>query len=97
MFEKCLYSAFIHLLLYFSEEEQLSSVKQIAVNLVQNLSLRKSGGDLLRQAVTAFIEHCSRAKFPCHGQDVVQLWQAILGKMERKHSENKRQGRERQD
>ena len=53
---------------------------QIAVSLVQRLSLKVSGGDLLRQAISGHIEQCARASFPVHGTEIVGLWQAILGK-----------------
>lgn len=42
-----------------------------------------TGGDLLRQAVTLYIEDCARAALPVHGEDaVLGPWQAILGKNE---------------
>ena len=63
----------------FSGPDLIEKIKSIVVTLVQKLSLRTTGGDLLRQAVTSYIEHCSKAKFPCHGQDIVDLWKSILG------------------
>lgn len=58
----------------------MSSVKGIAVTLVQRLSLRTTGGDLLRQAITTYIDQCAKAQFPAHEEGIVDLWQAILGK-----------------
>ncbi len=64
----------------FLGAETVSSVSQIGVSLVQRLSLKVSGGDLLRQAIAAHIEQCARAAFPVHETEIVGLWQAILGK-----------------
>ena len=63
----------------FPGPDLVSSVSGIAGKLVERLSLRVTGGDLLRQAVTTYIDECSQAKFPVHGSDTVDLWQAILG------------------
>jgi hypothetical protein len=43
------------------------------------MSLRGSGGDLLRCAVTNYIQNISDAHFPCHGDNVVDLWKMVLG------------------
>ena len=40
----------------------MSALREVAVGLVQRFSLRAAGGDLLRQAVTSFIDNLSRAK-----------------------------------
>ena len=69
-------------LLRFLGEESVAGIKQIAVTLVAKMALRVTGGDLLRQAVTLYIQDCSIAKFPCHHDaEVVELWQAILSKI----------------
>ena len=60
------------------DEDTLKAIKAVAAKVVEKLALRSTGGDLLRQAVTAFIEQCSRGKFPCHGESTADLWQAVL-------------------
>ena len=44
------------------------------------MSLRGSGGELLRGAVTNYIQNLSDAHFPCHDDNVVDLWKMVLGK-----------------
>ena len=51
----------------------------IILQLEQKMSLRGSGGDLLRGAVTNYIQNISDAHFPCHGDNVVDLWKMVLG------------------
>eukprot|EP00095_Tigriopus_kingsejongensis_P012338 maker-scaffold198_size266703-snap-gene-0.21 protein:Tk12338 transcript:maker-scaffold198_size266703-snap-gene-0.21-mRNA-1 annotation:"tubulin-specific chaperone d" len=58
--------------------DMVSAIKTIAPALVEKLSLRMTGGDLLRQAITSYISNCSLAKFPIHHDDTVHLWHAIL-------------------
>jgi len=43
------------------------------------MSLRGSGGELLRGAVTNYIQNLSDAHFPCHNDNVVDLWKMVLG------------------
>ncbi len=44
----------------------------------QRMELRGSGGELLRSAVTPFIQNMAESKFPCHNEDVVDLWKMII-------------------
>ena len=48
----------------------------------QRMMLRGSAGELLRSAVTPFIQNMSEARFPCH-QDaaIIDLWKMIIGKI----------------
>ena len=48
--------------------------------LEQRMMLRGSAGELLRSAVTPFIQNMSEAHFPCH-QDppIIDLWKMIIG------------------
>lgn len=65
---------------FFSDDEKLECIRGIAAQLVQQLSLRGAGGDLIRQALAILIHHCSQAAFPVHARpDVLDLWQAVLG------------------
>ena len=43
------------------------------------MSLRGSGGELLRGAVTNYIQNMSDAHFPCHNDNIVDLWKMVLG------------------
>ncbi len=56
----------------------MEDIKGMFVGVVQKLSLRITGGDLLRQALASCIENLSLAHYPCHETDTVDLWQAIL-------------------
>ena len=47
--------------------------------LEQKMSLRGSGGELLRGAVTNYIQNMSDAHFPCHNDNIVDLWKMVLG------------------
>ena len=58
-------------------ETSMSAIRDVAVGLVQRFALRATGGDLLRLAVTSFIDNCARAKFPADA-DLVRLWKSIL-------------------
>ncbi len=58
-------------------EEALAQVRGIAIGLVQRLVLRAPGGDLLRQAVTSYIDNCSQAGFPAD-EELIDLWKGIL-------------------
>jgi len=61
-------------------EKVIGAIKQIPVSVVQRLALKVTGGDLLRQAITSFVDQCSQAAFPIHDEPTtLDLWQAILG------------------
>ena len=64
-------------LLPVAGETSMSAIREVAVGLVQRFALRATGGDLLRQAVTSFIDNCARAGFPADA-DLVRLWKSIL-------------------
>ena len=45
------------------------------------MMLRGSAGELLRSAVTPFIQNMSEAHFPCHKDPpIIDLWKMIIGK-----------------
>ena len=49
--------------------------------LEQRMMLRGSAGELLRSAVTPFIQNMSEAHFPCHNDPpIIDLWKMIIGK-----------------
>ena len=58
----------------------LDRIKNVVIGLEQKMSLRGSGGELLRGAVTNYIQNLSDAHFPCHNNNVVDLWKMVLGK-----------------
>jgi hypothetical protein len=65
----------------FADQTIVERIKNIVVGLEQKMSLRGSGGELLRGAVTNYIQNLSDAHFPCHDDNVVDLWKMILGKI----------------
>ena len=46
----------------------------------QKMELRGSAGELLRSAVTPYIQNLSESHFPCHNDKIVDLWKMIIGK-----------------
>ena len=44
------------------------------------MELRGSAGELLRSAVTPYIQNLSESHFPCHDDKIVDLWKMIIGK-----------------
>ena len=46
----------------------------------QRMELRGSAGELLRSAVTPYIQNLSESHFPCHDDKIVDLWKMIIGK-----------------
>ena len=55
----------------------IREIEEICVKQMQKLSLRTTGSDLLRQGLTLYIEHCSRARLKIE-LHVVDAWQTIL-------------------
>ena len=45
----------------------------------QRMELRGSAGELLRSAVTPYIQNLSESHFPCHDDKIVDLWKMIIG------------------
>lgn len=62
----------------YLDDAMILRVKNIVITLEQKMALRGSGGELLRGAVSTFIQHMSEAHFPCHKDQVVDLWKMIL-------------------
>ena len=65
-----------------SDAETIERLKNILMVMEQRMMLRGSAGELLRSAVTPFIQNMSEARFPCH-QDaaIIDLWKMIIGKI----------------
>ena len=54
-------------------------IKSIVSLLEQKMALRGSGGDIIRSAVTKFIQNLSEAHFPAHNdKDTLNLWKMTL-------------------
>ena len=64
---------------FFPDANTLDRIKNIVVGLEQKMSLRGSGGELLRGSVTNYIQNLSDAHFPCQNDNVVDLWKMVLG------------------
>ena len=66
---------------FFTDEKTLERLKNILMVLEQRMMLRGSAGELLRSAVTPFIQNMSEAHFPCHKDPpIIDLWKMIIGK-----------------
>ena len=68
------------ILALLSDAETIERLKNILMVMEQRMMLRGSAGELLRSAVTPFIQNMSEARFPCH-QDaaIIDLWKMIIG------------------
>ena len=72
----------LKILALLSDAETIERLKNILMVMEQRMMLRGSAGELLRSAVTPFIQNMSEARFPCH-QDaaIIDLWKMIIGKI----------------
>ena len=70
----------LKILALLSDAETIERLKNILMVMEQRMMLRGSAGELLRSAVTPFIQNMSEARFPCH-QDaaIIDLWKMIIG------------------
>ena len=66
--------------IFFSDEPTLERIKNILMVMEQKMELRGSAGELLRSAVTPYIQNLSESHFPCHNDKIVDLWKMIIGK-----------------
>ena len=65
---------------FSSDEPTLERIKNILMVMEQRMELRGSAGELLRSAVTPYIQNLSESHFPCHNDKIVDLWKMIIGK-----------------
>ena len=56
----------------------LDRIKSILALMEQRMELRGSAGELMRSAVTPYIQNLSEAKFPCHNDPILDLWKMII-------------------
>ena len=57
----------------------LERIESILAKMEQRMELRGSAGELMRSAVTPYIQNLSEAKFPCHEKsDILDLWKMII-------------------
>ena len=72
---------FVSILFFSSSDEPtLERIKNILMVMEQRMELRGSAGELLRSAVTPYIQNLSESHFPCHNDKIVDLWKMIIGK-----------------
>ena len=62
------------------DEPTLERIKNVLMVMEQRMELRGSAGELLRSAVTPYIQNLSESHFPCHDDKIVDLWKMIIGK-----------------
>ncbi|KAK3089885.1 hypothetical protein FSP39_007355 [Pinctada imbricata] len=53
-------------------------MKNIVKELHKSKSFRGLGGEMMRKAVSVFIEKLSLSKMPYHGDPIIELWQEII-------------------
>ena len=57
----------------------LERIASILAKMEQRMELRGSAGELMRSAVTPYIQNLSEAKFPAHDKaDILDLWKMII-------------------
>ena len=71
---------YICIFFFSSDEPTLERIKNILMVMEQRMELRGSAGELLRSAVTPYIQNLSESHFPCHNDKIVDLWKMIIGK-----------------
>ena len=64
---------------FFPDETTLTRIKLILMHMEQRMALRGSGGELLRCAVTRYIQNLAESEFPCHDEEIIDLWKIIIG------------------
>ena len=63
-----------------ADEATMSRIKLVLMNMEQKMELRGSAGEVLRGAVTVHIQNLAEAKFPCHEEEIIDLWKIIIGR-----------------
>ena len=60
-------------------QEMITRIKAIVSLLERKMALRGSGGEIIRSAITNFIQNLSDAHFPAHGdKETLNLWKITL-------------------
>ena len=61
----------------------IQRIESILAKMEQRMELRGSAGELMRSAVTPYIQNLSEAKFPVHDKaDILDLWKMIIGNVQ---------------
>ena len=61
----------------------IQRIESILAKMEQRMELRGSAGELMRSAVTPYIQNLSEAKFPAHDKaDILDLWKMIIGNVQ---------------